>query len=129
VEKPLSECAIFVIEDSAAFRSLLLEYLNTLGYDVCAFASGEEAMQHMRSTAATEPELVISDIHMQRMTGFQLVRELRKASPGLPAILMTAFGNPEMEEQALEEGAAYLEKPFRLPVIRDLVQKLLPDSD
>ena len=125
----MSECAIFVIEDSAAFRSLLLEYLNTLGYDVCAFASAEEAMQHMRSADADAPDLLISDIHMERVTGFQLVRELRKASPALPAILMTAFGNPEMEEQALEEGAAYLEKPFRLPVIRDLVQKLLPDSD
>ncbi len=123
----MSECAIFVIEDSAEFRSLLLEYLSTLGYGVRAFASAEEVMQHMRSAAAT-PELVISDIHMERVTGLQLVRELRKTSPGLPAILMTAFGSPEIEEQVARQGAAYLEKPFRLPVMRDLVRELLPDS-
>lgn len=125
----MSECAIFVIEDSAEFRSLLLEYLGTLGYGVHAFASAEEVMQHIGSAAGPAPELVISDIHMERLTGFQLVRELRKVTPGLPAILMTAFGSPEIEEQAIEQGAAYLEKPFRLPVIRDLVQRLLPDSD
>ena len=124
----MSECAIFVIEDSAEFRALLLEYLSTLGYGVRAFASAEEVMQHVRSAIEPAPELGISDIHMERLTGFQLVRELRKASPSLPAILMTAFGSPEIEEQAIEQGAAYLEKPFRLPVIRDLVRELLPDA-
>lgn len=125
----MSDCIIFVIEDNAAFRSLLLDYLSTLGHGVRPFASAEEVIQHMRDEATATPDLLISDIHMERVTGFQLVRELRRANPGLPVILMTAFGNPEIEEQAVEQGAAYLEKPFRLPVMRDLVERLLLDSE
>ncbi len=123
----MSERAIFLIEDNAAFRALLLEYLSTLGYEVHAFASGEEVLRCIARETSPIPELVISDIHMEQLTGFQLVTELRQRTPDLPAILMTGFGNPELERRALDEGAAYVEKPFQLPVIQDLVQKLLGD--
>jgi DNA-binding NtrC family response regulator len=125
----MTERAICVVEDDAAFRALLLEFLTSLGYGVEVFSSAEDLMHHVGSADPPMPRLVISDIHMQRLTGFQLVRELRKSKPDVPVILMTAFGNPEIEETAIRHGAsAYLEKPFHLSVMRDLLQKLIPEE-
>ena len=121
-----SERAVFVVDDDAAFRAVLLEYLGSLGHRVQAFSSAEQLMQHMRGDAAPSPKLLISDIHLERVTGLQLARELRRTDSDLPVILMTGFGSPEIEETAIRQGAsAYLEKPFPLAAMRDLVQKLL----
>jgi len=118
--------AIFVVEDDADFREMLGEYLGSLGYAVQAFASGEEALAHLRRASAPAPDLVVSDLNMPRLSGLQLMRELRATLPDVPVILMTAFGNPQVAEQAAREGAAaYLEKPFRLPELRDLVRRIL----
>jgi FixJ family two-component response regulator len=121
-----SESAVFVVDDDAAFRAILIEYLSSLGYRVEAFSSAEQLMHHVRGDAAPSPSLLISDIHLERVTGLQLARELRGTNSSLPVILMTGFGSPEIEETAIRLGAsAYLEKPFRLAAMRDLVREFL----
>jgi DNA-binding NtrC family response regulator len=124
-----SSPAIFVVEDDVDFREVLLEYLTSLGYEVRAFGSAEQLMLYLRNTSSGPPALVISDIHLVRATGFELARELRELRPELPIILITSFGNPDIEQSAVQLGAsAYLEKPFQLSAISDLVRQFLPDS-
>ncbi|MCP4003845.1 MAG: response regulator [bacterium] len=116
---------IFVVDDDDAFRALMHEYLELLGYQVCAFALAEELLAKMGS-GSRMPALVLSDTHMPRMTGLQLAQDIRKSHPDLPIILMSAFGEPESEGAAIGQGvSAYLEKPFQLPTIAALVQSLL----
>ena len=118
---------IFVVEDDADFREILLEYLSSLGYEVRVFGSAEQLMLYLRHDGSPAPRLVISDIHLVRATGFELARELRQLSADLPIILITSFGSPEMEESAVRQGAsAYLEKPFRLSDMGELVRQFLP---
>jgi len=120
---------IFVVEDDADFREVLLEYLSSLGYEVRVFGSAEQLLLFLRHNGSPAPGLVVSDIHLVRATGFDLTRELREASPKLPVILITSFGNPEMEETAIQQGAsAYLEKPFQLSAMGDLVRQFLPGA-
>jgi DNA-binding NtrC family response regulator len=118
---------ISVVEDDADFREVLLEYLSSLGYEVRVFGSAEQLLTCLRHSDSPAPGLVISDIHLVRATGFELARELRQVSPELPIILITSFGNPDIEASALEQGAsAYLEKPFQLAAMGDLVRQFLP---
>ncbi len=118
--------AICVIDDDDDFRALIGEYLASLGYPVLEFASAEEALGSLLAASPPPLQLVISDTKMARLTGLELVEELRRARPALPIILMSAFGPRESEERAIAAGAtAYIDKPFPLPTLKDLVGRVL----
>ena len=58
-------------------------------------------------------DLVITDLRMPLVTGLTLVYSIRQIFPGLPVIVLTAFGNPELKAECLRQGAAaFLEKPL-----------------
>jgi CheY-like chemotaxis protein len=117
---------IYLVDDDLEFRSLVGEYLGSLGYAVREFASAEGAPEALEAETASGPRLVLSDTRMARMTGFELAARLRRRWPELPIVLMSAFGTRQIEEEALANGAtAYLDKPFPLSRVRDLIQSLV----
>jgi CheY-like chemotaxis protein/two-component sensor histidine kinase len=78
--------------------------------------SGQEALAHMEQRA---PDVVVTDMQMPEMDGLQLVTAIRQRYPGVPVILMTAFGSEALAVEALERGAAsYVPK-------QQLAQKLV----
>ncbi|MBW2362904.1 MAG: response regulator [Deltaproteobacteria bacterium] len=120
------EPAIFVIDDNDEFRTLLGELLDLKGHRTQAFASAEEALTHIRDGARPTSKLVISDINMEGVSGLAFTRELARLAPQLPIILMSAFGGRERAEEAAAAGAtAYINKPFPLPDLTALVQRVL----
>jgi DNA-binding response OmpR family regulator len=71
-------------------------------------------------------DLIILDKEMPEMTGLDLLPLLRREFPRVPVLLVTAFGGRQVESSALRLGATrYLEKPFRLSQLRDVVDGLL----
>ncbi|NWG86537.1 MAG: sigma-54-dependent Fis family transcriptional regulator [Hydrogenophilaceae bacterium] len=101
---------LLVVEDDAALLEALTDTLNLAGYQVDTASNAEAALGLLRRET---PGLVLSDVQMPGMDGHGLLKSIKAASPGLPVILMTAYGQIEKAVEAMRDGAAdYLPKPF-----------------
>ena len=101
---------VLVVEDDVDLREALVDTLMLAGFQVVEAADGEAALQVLQH----EPVgLVISDAQMQPMDGYSLFFQIKDRYPGLPFILMTAYGVIERAIELLRAGAShYLLKPF-----------------
>ncbi|PLX80768.1 MAG: DNA-binding response regulator [Desulfuromonas sp.] len=112
---------ILIVDDEEGMRKLLGRILVKNGYDTVSAPSAEEAL---RLVEADQFDLVITDIKMPGMDGLQLLQELKAFNPGLPIIVITAYGTVESAVQALRAGAYdYITKPFENDEIRLTVAK------
>jgi DNA-binding response OmpR family regulator len=103
---------ILVVDDEETIRKLLKVNLTADGYEVITASSGEEALALMDKR---EPELVILDIMMPGMDGFQTLNLIRRRSD-IPVIMLTARAEELTMRDSLELGADdYVQKPFSLP--------------
>ena len=104
---------VFVIDDEADGRELLRRVLEDQAATVTALASGEEALNELRKV---KPQLIVSDIGMPVMDGYQMMRTLRASEAKgdkIPAIALTAFARADDRKRALLAGyQAHLAKPF-----------------
>lgn len=111
--------AVLIVEDDAAMRSLLRDYLERDGFDVVDEATAEAAVGRVERSKV---DAAIVDREMPGMSGLDFVSFLRRRWPDVPVIVITAFGGLAAAEEAFRRGATrYLEKPFR---IDDLVAAL-----
>jgi DNA-binding NtrC family response regulator len=90
---------------------------------VVAAADGNAALQALDQN---HPDLVILDIEMPHITGIDLLRRIRKDSPALPVIIMTAHATISLAVQAMKEGATeFITKPFEIEQLQLVIQKAL----
>jgi len=95
---------VLVVDDSAIDRRLVGGLLSkTSDWKIDYAADGAEALERAKSDL---PDLIVTDLHMPRMDGLELVRAMRKSHPEVPVILMTAYGSEAFAVEALEQGAA-----------------------
>ncbi len=118
-----SQDTILLVDDDDEFRSVIAQYLRLIHYTVLQAENGEMALRTLKSHKVS---LVISDIYMPRMNGFQLYLHLRNNYPGLPAILMTGY-NRAVEDvtPCTIEDAIILTKPFSLQNLDPLIRSCL----
>ncbi len=110
---------ILILDDDPVTCNFLKELLTKEGYEVFTTTKGHEALKLGREI---DFNLVISDIRLDESDGFEILKTFRRIKPGLPIILITAFGSVEGALEAIKEGAFdYISKPFR---IDDLLQKI-----
>ncbi len=118
--------SILVVEDSITSRALLKNILESAGYRVATAVDGVEGYAALRSG---EFDLLVSDVEMPRMDGFELTAKLRadKRLAELPVVLVTALGSREQRERGIEVGAnAYLVKSsFEQSDLLEVVRRLL----
>lgn len=115
---------ILVVEDDDTMRELLRLHLTTAGYAVREAANGIEAGH---AVLGVTPDLIITDVRMPHMTGFELVEALREdpAMRDIPVIFLTIEG--ESYDRGTSLGALeYLSKPIRVEVLLQKVAKHLP---
>lgn len=99
-----------IIEDDAAHARQLQRTLALEGYRVDIFGTPEEALA---ACETRPPELVVTDLRLPGMDGVALCERLAARHPGLPVILVTAFGSVDTAKRALRLGAYdYLLKPL-----------------
>jgi DNA-binding NtrC family response regulator len=112
---------IFLVDDDDGSRDAMTRALERVGYLVHPFASAEDALRAMRGG---EPvDVVVSDVRMPGMDGYQLLRQVRADWPVLPFLLVTAYAEVEDAVAALQEGADdYLTKPVKMQELRQRVQ-------
>ena len=104
---------VLVVDDSAQNRMVAVGHLEAAGYEVAAVGSGEEALSHLAKERA---DLVILDVLMPGLGGFETCRRIRAtpALAGMPVMFLTALGDREATQPALDAGADdLLAKPFQ----------------
>ena len=101
---------ILVVEDDDALRDALLITLEAAGHHVAGVDGGPAALVAL----ARDPfSMVVSDLRMDPMDGLTLLGEIRSQHPGLPVLLMTAFGDVDKAVAAMRGGACdFMLKPF-----------------
>lgn len=124
----LAKLDILLVEDDAFQRRLTVQALRTLGCErVTAVEDGVQALDHL---ARERCALVLSDVHMPRMNGLDLLREIRAGRAGvqrdLRVILLTSFSNTEVLGAAMAlDVNGFLVKPLRKDLIADRVAMAL----
>ncbi|GER87697.1 hypothetical protein KDW_18590 [Dictyobacter vulcani] len=115
---------ILVVDDDVGIQECLQIVLETEGYEVFIARDGMQALEMLD---ATTPDLIILDLMMPRMNGYEFVKTLEQQGrhAHLPIILLTA--DPHVRKQASQMAVdAYLMKPFELLDLLDTVEKTLP---
>ena len=125
-ESPNGRKFIMVAEDSITARSLLRNILETAGYDVQTAVDGVDALTALK---AGEFDLVVSDVDMPRMNGFDLTAKIRadRKLGELPVVLVTALESREDREHGIDVGAnAYIVKSsFDQSNLLEIVRRLI----
>jgi PAS domain S-box-containing protein len=120
----LREISVLVVDDSEDTTEMLTQLLKISGAKVESATSGDEAL---RIVAEKEFDVVLSDISMPGMDGFEFLRQLRQI-PGkanLPVLALTGFGRPEDTERACAAGFfSHLTKPFDLEALLEILNDL-----
>jgi CheY-like chemotaxis protein len=119
---------VLVADDNEANRELVAVILQRQGYDVMEAANGREAIALAKEHS---PDLVLLDIHMPEMDGYQAVEALRaaEASRHIPVVALTASAMAGDAEEALSRGfTAYLAKPYEISAVVALVKRLVGDA-
>lgn len=119
---------ILVADDDLGTRLSISDYLEMSGYSVLTAADGLEALAMVE---AYHPHLMVTDIVMPRMNGYELVRRVRQhpALRLLPVIFLTARNKTEERIQGYQSGAdLYLPKPFELKELGAAIRNLLERS-
>jgi CheY-like chemotaxis protein len=121
-DSPRSALRVLVIDDDEEMRILLRRMLESEGCQVTERDRGTHVLEALRSSPI---DLVILDKEMPGLSGLDLLPLLRREFPAVPVVFVTAFGGRQVAASALRLGAtSYLEKPFRLGQLRDVIDGL-----
>jgi two-component system NtrC family response regulator len=114
---------ILVVDDESNYLTVMEALLGEAGYEVLTAPSAIEAV---KIAAASDLDLVLTDMKMPKMSGIELLDQLQRLYPGLPVIIMTAFGTVEKAVSAMKKGAFdYILKPFKNDEILVTIAKAL----
>ena len=113
---------ILIVDDEARMRRVIADYLRIKGYETAEAADGVEALEKF---AAEPPDLVLLDVMMPRMDGWEVCRRIRARSQ-VPVIMLTAKGDDMDKILGLEYGADdYMVKPFNILEVKARIRSVL----
>jgi two-component system response regulator PilR (NtrC family) len=119
----MSPGRLLVVDDERSMRELLAITLRQGGHEVAQAEGGEAAIEALKTDAF---DLVITDLRMRPLDGFDVLRAAREVSPATLVLVMTAYASTETAVEAMKLGAYdYITKPFKLDEIRLTVDKAL----
>ena len=123
----MNEVKILVVDDESRMRKLIRDYLSKKGYIVLEAGDGEEAVDIFFQTK--DIALIILDVMMPKMDGWEVCREIRPYSK-VPIIMLTAKGEESDELQGFDLGVdEYVTKPFSPKVLSARVDAILRRSN
>ncbi|MBN2799336.1 MAG: sigma-54-dependent Fis family transcriptional regulator [Deltaproteobacteria bacterium] len=114
---------VLVVDDDPSNLSTLTRILVREGYEVRSADNGREALVALRDAAV---DLVLTDLKMPGMTGHELLRAVKKLSPSVEVVVMTAYGTVETAVEAMKEGAYdFVAKPLKRAELLKVLEKAL----
>ena len=125
-QKPFIAC----VDDDVSAREALEGLLKSFGFTPGVFSSAEELLQ---SDRLDEASCLITDVHLDGMSGLQLQSRLAESGSRIPVIVITAFPDDRVRQRALSAGAVgFLDKPFNtgdlLTCIRSAINRPYGDG-
>lgn len=120
---------ILIVEDEVDFRELLCHVLGEKGYAISAAPNGEEGLRLYNSVA---PDLVILDVHLPDMNGFEICRKIRSEGPrpDTPILICTVRSEVAPVAEGLGSGANdYVLKPFQISDLLERISSALSLAD
>src|SRR5512133_2393919 len=122
---PATEAAPFclIVDDEPRLRQVMVHLMRSDGFQCVEAGNGLEALEQLTKYCVT---LVLSDLRMPKMDGFELLRELRTRYPDVAVVMITAVADVEVAVNCLAIGAAdYVVKPYQLEDVRARVAQAL----
>lgn len=116
---------LLVVDDDTGVLFALRRLFDTLDVDVETCTDPQQVLERLESGACYD--CVISDERMPKMSGLEMLRRIRAASPGTPTILMTGYGDSDELDRAYENGGVfgYMQKPWNSFDFLDTVREAL----
>jgi len=123
----MPEQSILVVDDEPDMRLALSHALSQNGYSVKTASSGFEAVEKFKKDNFN---LVITDVKMPKMSGIEVLGEVKKIDPMIPVVMITAYGTINNAVEAMQEGASdYILKPFSSETLEAAVKKVCAGSN
>jgi CheY-like chemotaxis protein len=122
-EKPNDSPAILVVEDEPLLLMIVSETLRDAGYAVLEAGDGESALRIIE--AEPEIDLLISDVKMPGLNGYQLVEASLTLRPDLKVLLMTGYAQEPIPKRMTQAGIRVLHKPFDFDKLPDFAHEIL----
>ena len=121
---------ILVVEDEFGLQEIFRDVFLMEGYDVRVAVNGDSGFQVY---CEFEPDLVVTDVVMPKMSGMELIRKIRDTNSQVKAIYISGFFGinrlkRNLDEEILKYGYPTLSKPFKISVMLDLVRDYLKDG-
>jgi DNA-binding response OmpR family regulator len=114
---------ILVAEDDSVLRNLYVKKFSVSGYPIRAAEDGEQVIKELE---ARFPDVLILDIHMPKMDGFQVLEKYPPASRAFPVIMLTNFADERSKERGKELGADdyFVKKDMTIKSLLEMVDKV-----
>jgi two-component system response regulator PilR (NtrC family) len=120
---PAQAARILIVDDERSMREMLAILLTREGHDVIAAESGRRAIDLIASRSF---DVVVSDARMPDVDGLEVLRQARSVNPNVIAIMVTAYGSPDLLRGVETLGVNdYVEKPFNTEVLKFRIRKEL----
>jgi len=120
VRRWTSELNVLVVEDDEALRESFQQLLSYLFAEVDAAVDGQDALDQL---AEKNYDIVLTDLRMPRMSGFQLLQEIRQQSPQQPIVVISAHEDEALRRELAVYKVHYLSKPV---ILEELLKVVIP---
>jgi len=122
----LAAKTILICEDESLLRGTLVRDLKRAGYVVLEASTGESASDLLSQQVI---DLLITDVRLPGMDGWELVQRARKARAAVSVIVMSAYGKSSLANRMIDCGhCTFLDKPFPMATLREEVRRALTDN-
>ena len=115
-----SELNVLVVEDDQVLRASFQQLLSYLFAEVDAAVDGQDALDQL---AEKNYDIVLTDLRMPRMSGFQLLQEIRQQSPQQPIVVISAHEDEALRRELAVYKVHYLSKPV---ILEELLKVVIP---
>jgi DNA-binding NtrC family response regulator len=124
--------SILAVDDENAIVDIIKQSLQRQEFKVCIFTDPFEALAHFNSASKEDyHHIVLSDIRMPGMNGYEFIRKVKESNPKVKIMLMSAFEIQEKEFHNILPDIkvdAFLQKPFSIQQLNNVVEKISADS-
>ena len=122
LQNTLATRRILIVDDQADMRAFLTEELEEEGYEITVGKNGLDALAEISFNSF---DVVITDWKLPLRDGLQVLRTAREICRETPVILITGFGGAKIRKKVERTGAFYLQKPFSMKSLKELIRSLL----
>ena len=118
---------VLIVDDDARQRADLAELISSIGLSAVTVADGKEALNRQETSPAG---VILTDLMMPRMDGFELLKQLAARGDYTPAIVLTGFGTIDQAVSVVHDLKAFwfLEKPVQPAILKALVERAMQQS-